>query len=79
MHVEKHLEALLLLLEPHGAAIRDCASKFRTDLYCAIYFEDFNPAVNLSSATLRRIAALGIPLDFDLYFVGTGSDADENV
>ncbi len=78
-HAEKHLEALLPLLESRAASIRACAAEFSVELACAIYYEDFTPGMHLSSEILQRIAALGIPLDLDLYFLGDNSDPPENV
>jgi len=78
-HVEKHLEALLPLLEPHAARIQECAAEFSVELCCAVYYEDFTPGIHLSPQILQRIADLGIPLDLDLYFLGDGSDSHENV
>jgi hypothetical protein len=69
-HVEAHLEALLTLLEPHATRIRHCATQFRTELRCAIYYTDFSPGIHLSELLLERIARMGVPLDFDLYFLG---------
>ena len=78
-HAEKHLEALLSLLEPHAAMIRECAAEFSVELACAIYYEDFTPGIHFSSEILQRIAALGIPLDLDLYFLRDDSDPPKNV
>jgi hypothetical protein len=77
-HVEKHLESLLPLLEPHAARIRECAAEFSVELCCAIYYRDFTPGIHLSPEILQRITALGIPLDLDLYFLGDDSDPPEN-
>lgn len=34
---------------------------------CAAYFREANPGFHLDVALLRRVAALGLDLDFDLY------------
>ena len=78
-HAEKHLEALLSLLEPHASTIRQCAAEFSVELCCAIYYEDFTSGIHLSTDILRRITSLSIPFDLDLYFLGDGSDSHENV
>jgi Domain of unknown function (DUF4279) len=78
-HVEQHLAALLTLLEPHAESIQECSAEFSLELCCAIYYEDFTPGIHLSSEILQRIAALGIPLDLDLYFLGDDSDSPQNV
>lgn len=72
-----HVEALLPLLEPYSASIRECAARFPTELRCAIYYyRDFTLGIHLSESALQRITALGVSLDFDLYFLG--DDADSN-
>ena len=78
-HAEKHLEALLPLIEPHATAIRQCAADFSVEICCAIYYEDFSQGIHFPADILRRITALGIPLDLDLYFLGNGSDSPQNV
>jgi hypothetical protein len=78
-HVERHLEALLSLLEPYATNIRECAADFSIELCCAIYYEDFTPGIHLSPEILRRIGALGISLDLDLYFLRDDSDPPKNV
>jgi hypothetical protein len=78
-HVEKHFEALLPLLEPHAASIRECAAEFSVELCCAIYHHHCTGGIHLSAEILTRITALGIPLDLDLYFLGDDSNPPENV
>ena len=76
-HVDEHMEALLSLLELLAPRIRDCAARFPTELRCAIYYrQSFTPGIHLSETTLQRVAALGVPLDFELYFVGANGDSD---
>jgi hypothetical protein len=77
-HVDHHLEALLQLLESSSSRIRDCASRYSTQVSCAIYYKDFTPGINLSAATLQRIAALGVSLDFDLYFLSDDIDPNQS-
>jgi hypothetical protein len=73
-HPVEHFEALLPVLEPHASRIRECAVRFPTQLSCAVYYRDFSPSIRLSSSILQRIAALTIPLDFDLYFLGANRE-----
>jgi len=75
-HADNHFEALLTLLEPHAPRIRECAASFSTQLSCAIYYRDFSPGIHLSASVLQRITALGIPLDFDLYFLGLEANSN---
>ncbi len=75
-HPNNHLDALLTLLEPHAARIRECAARFSTQVSCAIYYRDFAPGIHLSPSILQRITALDIPLDFDLYFLGENGNSN---
>lgn len=75
--VEKHLKALLPLLEAHADDLRVCATVFSVELCCAIYYEHTTAGIHLSADLLRRITTLGIPLDVDLYFLGDSSRAPD--
>jgi hypothetical protein len=68
--VEDHLEALLSALEPHSVRIREAARRFSVGISCAIYFHSVNPGFHISNALARRVAAIGLGLDFDLYCLG---------
>lgn len=71
-HVEEHLEALLPLLETRAEAIEELVKVHQADIgiNCSIYYRDFTPGIHLSQSLLKRIAALGLYLDLDLYFLG---------
>jgi hypothetical protein len=68
--VEKHLEALLPILESHATGIHRATAQYRAAICCAIYFEDFNPSIVISESIVSRIAKLGLSIEFDLYFLG---------
>ncbi|MCU1292630.1 MAG: hypothetical protein JWP08_1480 [Bryobacterales bacterium] len=68
--VEEHLNALLSALEPNAEGIRAIQSRFPTHIGCAVYFQTHNPGFQLSATVTARVAALGLVLDFDLYFLG---------
>ncbi len=69
-HIEDHLEALLQLLEARHEAVTSVAARYEAGIMCAIYYEDFTPGFHLSEDLVRRIANLGLCMDFDLYFLG---------
>ena len=71
-HVEEHIEALLSLLELRAEAIATLMSFHQAEagINCAIYYEDFTPGIHLSQNITKRIAALGLYIDLDLYFLG---------
>ncbi len=76
-HVDDHIEALIPLLEPLKERIRDCAGRFSTGIGCAIYYyQDFTPGIHFSQEAVQRIAALGLDIDLDLYFLGGDTERD---
>ncbi|CAN5675099.1 hypothetical protein BH09VER1_BH09VER1_02260 [soil metagenome] len=71
--LDDHLDALLLLIEPVSARVRGCAIRFHTGITCAVYYhQGFTQGIHLSKSLLRRVSELGVPLDFDLYFLAEG-------
>ncbi len=74
--VEEHLDALLSALEPNAAGVRAVRSRFPAHIGCAVYFRTHNPGFQLSEKITARVAALGLVLDFDLYFLGDSETDD---
>lgn len=68
--VEEHLDALLATLESHAEGIRAVAERFLAEIRCAIYFRTFTAGFHLSQSLLSRASALGLDIDYDLYFLG---------
>ncbi|MHA7837914.1 MAG: DUF4279 domain-containing protein [bacterium] len=67
---ETQLDALVDLLEKHAESIRAVAASFDSGVNVAAYFrESFNPGFHASAPMLKRLADLGLSLDFDLYFL----------
>jgi hypothetical protein len=71
---EAHLEAILTQLEMNPTGVREAAERFGAVLQCASHHESINPAFALSADHVRRLAWLGIGVDFDLYVFGPESD-----
>jgi hypothetical protein len=65
--VQDQLEGLLQVLEPHREAVISFASKGQAGINCVGYYYGSNPGLHLSAALLARLAALELPVDFDLY------------
>lgn len=66
--VERHLEVLSTLLEAHEQqfrAVRDAGAE--CDLFVGTFLLDLQGGFSLSPEILRRIADLGLELDFDVY------------
>lgn len=67
--VNEHVEFLLNAIEPRKEAFKELVNKYEGELSVVSFFkEDFNPGINLSNALIKRIADLGLEIDFDLYF-----------
>jgi len=75
--VEDQLNSLLELLEASAEQVRSVASEFEAGICCAAkYWASFNPGIHLSVDALSRTSALGLSIDFDLYFLSQG-EVDE--
>lgn len=55
------------MLEPHREAVLSFARKGEAGVNCVGYYYGANPGLHLSAALLTRLAALELPVDFDLY------------
>ena len=76
-HVDDQIEALLGLIEPHADAVREAAARFEAGICCAIYYADFTPGIHLNEHVVQRIGALGLSVDFDLYFLPEQEHTEE--
>jgi len=70
VHVDDQLVALLSLLIQRVDRVKTTVERFPCWIRCAIYYVDFTPGINLSETVIRDTAALGLSIDFDLYFLG---------
>ena len=62
-----HLKWLLDSLEPKRDVVRELSRRYRIDLFCGFSSGSGQGGFTLDSATLARIAELGVPLALDLY------------
>jgi len=65
--IQEYLDALLADLEPRSAIVRSLASRYSAGINCVGHFYGGNPGLHLSAELIERIAALRLPVDFDLY------------
>jgi len=77
--VSEHLESLLPLLETHHAAIESVASKFSVGLQCVGFYTNAHPGFHMDSGLVRRVAALNLSIDFDLYCYCDGECSEPDV
>ena len=53
---------------PAGAALwQDLGDRFQVDLFCGLFMGSSNQGTDIESATLARIATLGLAISFDVY------------
>lgn len=64
---ETHLDGLLTELERNPGAVQEVAARYDVGFQCHSHFETCNPGFALPSELVRRVAALGLGFDFDLY------------
>ena len=65
--IQEYVEVLLAVLERQSAVVRSLASRYSAGINCVGYFYGGNPGLHLSASLIERIAALRLPVDFDLY------------
>lgn len=68
--LEAVINGLLDRLTDDLASWRGLTGRFRSELSCGLQMELWNRGLELSPGTLGRIAERGLPLGFDIYFVG---------
>lgn len=62
-------------IEDHLASL--VTARFPAHIAIATYFRTFTPGFHLPQQLLARVAALGLGIDFDLYFLGQDDERDE--
>jgi hypothetical protein len=73
--IEAHFDNLLPQLECRREAVAEVRSRFDACLAVAAYCDEFNQEFQLTADVIQRVAALGLEVDFDLYFFGGAGDA----
>jgi hypothetical protein len=68
--LQDYLEALLDLMEPRALVVRELVSQHSVGINCVGYYYGANPGLHLSAHLVARLAALNVPIDFDLYNYG---------
>ena len=77
--ITAHFLDLLPALESRGEALLEVMKKFDAAIQVVAYWYCANPGFDLSADLVRRIAALGLSLDFDFYCLGDDVDESELV
>ena len=67
--LEAQIDSLFARLSPEAGLWRPLALKYRGDLFCGLWSLEWNCGAELSSELVQRVAARGLRLSFDIYFV----------
>jgi hypothetical protein len=73
---EVQLAALLIQLESRADRVRAVMSRWSAGVMVAIYTSMANPGMHLSATDVRRLAELGLPIDFDIYCLPEAPDSE---
>jgi len=67
--LEAQIDSLFARLSPEAGLWRPLALKYRGDLFCGLWSLEWNCGAEMSSELVQRVAARGLRLSFDIYFV----------
>ncbi|MEP7294456.1 MAG: DUF4279 domain-containing protein [Chloroflexota bacterium] len=59
---------LLEKLTPDPAVWSDLGSRYSVDLFCGVFFDDFNGGFGLSPKLMQALSERGLEIGFDIYF-----------
>ncbi len=65
--IQDHLEALVAVLESKPRELGLLRGRAELGINCVGYYYGANPGLHLSAALVKRVADLGLSIDFDLY------------
>lgn len=68
----EHVNYLLELMEPARAQLEEITREYYSLLACVIYFDNEMPEIHFDSDVIKRLAALNLRLDIDLYCLDEG-------
>ena len=74
---DAQIAQILDQLTPDLAVWQSLVARFKTDLFCGWFMDEFNEGTSLSADTLRALGDRGIRLDVDLYGWEGAPDADD--
>jgi hypothetical protein len=73
--LDGQIQRLLARVSADLSVWHNLVSRFRTDLFCGIFVQQWNEGVSLSPEVLAALGSRGIKIDFDIYI---DSNADAN-
>ena len=76
--LDQHLSALLAMIGSKSVEIATEAERNHAGIQLVGFFGHANDGASLSREHLRTIAGMGLCLDFDFYYVGSGIGPQQN-
>ena len=67
---EEHLESLLNALENVKENLKTILKNYESGIVVAAYYYETNPGFSMPNKLLKRMAQLGVGINFDLYYLG---------
>lgn len=64
-----HITYILNLLEQNKSQVKQVTQKYKSIIFCAIYYYETNPSMILNTDILKKLSDFNISLEFDLYCI----------
>lgn len=65
--IEEEVRLLLAAVTDDLGAWRELCRRFRMDVFCGVFMEDWNRGFELSPATMKLLSERGLAIGFDIY------------
>lgn len=76
MPLQDHVENVLMVLEKRPEIVAKLGQQYTAGINCVGYYYSANPGLHLSAELIKRVAALDLSLDFDLYNLVDSASSD---
>jgi hypothetical protein len=73
--LEDHVKDVLAQLEPCFATAASLSRQHRGLMELVGYFHEYYPGLGFAASTIQRLAALGVELDCDFYYLASEKEA----
>ena len=75
--IEKHIEALFVVLEPLKNILTELHENYDLCIQCVGYFPASGHGIHLDKAIIKKASILGLSFDYDFYYIDdNGHDLD---
>lgn len=76
--LEDHVKDVLAQLEPCFAAAASLSRQHRGLMELVGYFHEYYPGLGFDASTIQRLAALGVQVDCDFYYLAPEEEAQRD-